>query len=58
MQTYMDTFARFRTLGTLSQIETLMSGIPQLESFEKAQLGKASCSWGWQAVNPVTDLSQ
>lgn len=40
MQTYMDTFARFRSLATLNQIETMLEGFPLLESFEKAQLGK------------------
>ena len=39
MLTYMDAFSRFRTLTTLSQLETLMGGYPQLEPFEKAQLG-------------------
>jgi len=38
MLTYMDAFSRFRTLTTLNQLETLMSGYPQLETFEKAQL--------------------
>jgi hypothetical protein len=42
MLTYMDAFSRFRTLTTLNQLETLMSGYPQLETFERAQLGKAS----------------
>lgn len=40
MQTYMDTFARFRSLATLNQIETMLEAFPALESFEKAQLGK------------------
>ena len=39
MLTYMDAFARFRTLNTLSQIETLLQPYSQLEDFEKAQLG-------------------
>lgn len=42
MQTYMDTFARFRSLGTLNQIETLLANYESvgMDSFEKAQLGK------------------
>ena len=39
MLTYMDAFSRFRTLNTLSQIETLLQPYSQLEDFEKAQLG-------------------
>jgi hypothetical protein len=38
MLTYMDAFSRFRTLNTLSQLETLMGSYTQLEMFEKAQL--------------------
>lgn len=42
MQTYMDTFARFRSLGTLNQIETLLANYASagMDSFETAQLGK------------------
>lgn len=40
MLTYMDAFSRFRTLNTLSQLETLMGSYTQLEMFEKAQLGR------------------
>jgi hypothetical protein len=39
MLTYMDAFSRFRTLNTLSQIETLLQPYGQLQDFEKAQLG-------------------
>ena len=39
MLTYMDAFSRFRTLNTLSQIETLLAPYTQLDTFEKAQLG-------------------
>ena len=42
MLTYMDAFSRFRTLNTLSQIETLLAPYQQLEGFEKAQLGTPS----------------
>lgn len=41
MLTYMDAFSRFRTLNTLSQIETLLGPYTQLSTFEKAQLGKS-----------------
>jgi len=57
MQTYMDTFARFRTLGTLSQIETLMSGIPQLESFEKAQLVTLACVESEEAKTLIPSIT-
>jgi hypothetical protein len=42
MLTYMDAFSRFRTLNTLSQLETLLGSFPQLEMFEKAQLSMTS----------------
>jgi hypothetical protein len=38
----MDAFSRFRTLNTLSQIETLLAPYQQLEGFEKAQLGTST----------------
>jgi len=43
IQTYMDSFARFRSVATLNQLETLLNGFPLLESFEKAQLVTLAC---------------
>lgn len=57
MQTYMDTFARFRSLGTLNQIETLLANYASvgMDSFEMAQLGKPLSING--AENTITEYT-
>ena len=41
MQTYMDTFARFKEgREQLDELETMLKSYPQLEFWEKSQLSK------------------
>ncbi|QDS68397.1 hypothetical protein FKW77_010764 [Venturia effusa] len=59
MQTYMDTFARFRSLGTLNQIETLLANYESvgMDSFEKAQLVSLACVEAEEAKTLIPSLS-
>ena len=54
---YLDNFARFKSKESTEAVERLLSAHPELEAFERAQLGNLCCEEAEEAKTLIPSLA-
>ncbi len=54
---YLDNFARFKNKESTEAVERLLSAVPGLENFERAQLGNLCCELAEEAKTLIPSLA-